>query len=84
MSKTRLPENFPKTILKRREFVSKIATALSGPALLMVPGSGIAEKLWQPDKELTVQQVINMILKSIPNSPFQKTVDTIKSGDPSR
>jgi hypothetical protein len=31
---------------------------------------------------LTVQQIINMILKSIPNSPFQKTVDTIKSGDP--
>lgn len=82
MSKTRLPENFPDNILKRREFVSKIATALSGPALLMIPGSGIAEKLWQPDKELTVQQVINMILKSIPNSPFQKTVDTIKSGDP--
>jgi hypothetical protein len=81
MNKTRLNERFHDHILKRREFVSTVVTALSGSALLMVPGTGIAEELWQPEKELTVQQVIDLILKSIPNTPFEKTVDTIKSGN---
>ncbi len=31
--------------------------------------------------KLTIQQVINLILKEIPGAPFQQTVDTIKSGD---
>lgn len=83
MTKTTLNDDHD-NILKRREFVSTVITALSGSALLMVPGAGMAEKLWQPEKELTVQQIIDIILKSIPNAPFQKTVDTIKSGDPSQ
>src|SRR5262245_51707271 len=33
---------------------------------------------------LTIQQVIDTILQSIPGAPFSQTVDTIKSGDPSR
>lgn len=78
MQETRLSNN----ILKRREFVSTVMTALTGSALVMTPGAGIAEKLWQRKEELTVQQVINLILKSIPNAPFKKTVDTIKAGDP--
>lgn len=31
-------------------------------------------------QSLTVQQVIDIILKEIPGAPFQKTVDTLKSG----
>lgn len=33
---------------------------------------------------LTVHQVIDTILQSIPGAPFSQTVDTIKTGDPSR
>ncbi len=82
MPKTTLTNNFHNNILKRREFVSSVVTALSGSALVMIPGAGIAEKLWQPKEKLTVQQVMNLILKSIPNAPFEKTVDTIKAGSP--
>ncbi len=82
MSNTRSNEGYPDNILKRRQFVGTIVTGLSGSALLMVTGAGIAEKLRQPAKELTVQQVIDVILKSIPGAPFPKTVDTIKSGSP--
>lgn len=82
MTKTTLNESFDDNILKRREFVSTVMTALSGSALLLVPLAGIAEKLWHPAKDLTIQQVIDIILKSIPDAPFKKTVDTIKSGDP--
>lgn len=81
MNKTRLNECFHDSILRRREFVRTAVTALSGSALLMIPGTGIAEKLRQPKKELTIQQVMDIILKSIPDSPFVKTVDTIKSGN---
>lgn len=33
---------------------------------------------------LTVQQMIDTILKSIPGAPYSETVDTLKSGDPSQ
>jgi putative NIF3 family GTP cyclohydrolase 1 type 2 len=33
---------------------------------------------------ITVQQVIDTILESIPGAPFEDTVDTIKTGDPSQ
>lgn len=70
------------SIWKRREFVTALMTAAGGSALTMIPAAGIAEKLRQPYQEQTVQQVMDLILKSIPNAPFEKTVDTIKSGDP--
>lgn len=75
-------ESIRDSIWKRREFVSKVMTAISGSALLMMPGAGIAHTLRLPEKELTVQQVIDIILKSIPNAPFKKTIDTIKAGNP--
>lgn len=70
MNKTSLNNCLHDNLLKRRKFVSSVVTALSGSALLMIPGAGIAEKLQQPEKELTIQQVINIIIKSIPDSPF--------------
>jgi putative NIF3 family GTP cyclohydrolase 1 type 2 len=69
--------NLPQTIWQRREFVSMI----SASALLMMPGSGIAGDLFLPKQKITVQQVIDLILKSIPGAPFKQTVDTIKAGD---
>ena len=70
------------TLLKRRDFVDTLLGAASGAVLLSMPASGIAQGLGHQKQELTVQQVIDIILKSIPNAPFPKTVDTIKSGDP--
>jgi putative NIF3 family GTP cyclohydrolase 1 type 2 len=34
-----------------------------------------------PNAKMTIQQVIDLILTTIPGAPFQETVDTIKSGD---
>ncbi|MDB5210630.1 MAG: NGG1p interacting factor [Sediminibacterium sp.] len=75
--------NVPQTIWQRREFVNTIST-LGASALLMVPGSGIASDLFLPKQNMTAQQVIDLILKSIPGAPFKQTVDTIKSGDPNQ
>ena len=36
---------------------------------------------YQPSVNLTIQQVIDLILTTIPGAPFRETVDTIKSGD---
>lgn len=52
--------------------------------LLTAPGMSHAEP-WLPNQQpLTVEQVMNLILKTIPGAPFAKTVDTLKSGNPSQ
>jgi putative NIF3 family GTP cyclohydrolase 1 type 2 len=76
------PKADPGSIWKRREFVTALMTAAGGSALTMFPAAGIAEKVRKPEQALTVQQIINLIVKTIPNAPFEKTVDTIKAGDP--
>lgn len=72
-------KNQLENVWQRREFVATLLRVASGSAVLMSPVAGIANKF---DQELTVQQVINLILKSIPGAPFEKTVDTVKAGDP--
>ncbi len=69
---------------QRREFVTTMIKAIGAAPLITIPGAAIALNTFQHDHAFTVQQVIDMILKSIPGAPFQKTVDTIKSGDPSQ
>jgi putative NIF3 family GTP cyclohydrolase 1 type 2 len=66
--------------LRRREFLATVAAA-SG--LTFIPGMSSATHPGVPDTEskLTVQQVIDLILKEIPGAPFPQTVDTIKSGN---
>jgi putative NIF3 family GTP cyclohydrolase 1 type 2 len=62
----------------RREFLAN-ATKLAGVAMLAsLPGIVLAEN--QGSMALTVQQVIDIILKEIPNAPFSKTVDQLRSG----
>ena len=66
--------------LKRREFLT---TVVAGSAMTMVPGWSHA---WNGNvpataPSLSVQQVIDLILKEIPGAPFKQTVDTLKSGD---
>ncbi len=66
--------------LRRREFLTTVAAA-SG--LTFLPGLSSATHNNDPASEskLTVQQVIELILKEIPGAPFPQTVDTIKSGN---
>ncbi len=68
----------------RREFVQTIVKAVSFAPLLSVPGMSMAINKRPQNFALTVQEIIDIILKSIPGAPFPKTVDTIKSGNPSQ
>lgn len=63
----------------RREFVINLLKAGIGSGLIMLPGASMAKEIVSPS--LTVQQVIDLILKTIPGAPFKQTVDTIKAGD---
>ncbi len=65
--------------LKRRAFINTSLKAAGATALLSasnVVNAGSKRK----QKEYTVQDVIDIILKEIPAAPFKQTVDTIKSG----
>src|SRR6187401_1652568 len=63
----------------RREFIASVAATVGLAAL---PGLSSARDFMPlAQSKLTVQQVIDMILKEIPGAPFPKTVDTLKSGD---
>ncbi|GAB4023947.1 Nif3-like dinuclear metal center hexameric protein [Spirosoma koreense] len=66
----------------RRTFVTNLAMGTS--LLLATPGLSPAEVLRPAQGSMTVQQVMDLILKTIPNAPFPKTVDTLKSGSPSQ
>ncbi len=68
----------------RREFVQTIVKAVGFAPLLSVPGMSMAMNKRQQHSALTVQEIIDIILKSIPGAPFPKTVDTIKSGNASQ
>jgi putative NIF3 family GTP cyclohydrolase 1 type 2 len=60
----------------RKDFIS---AAFSLSALTVLPKMVTASDLFK--ENMTVQQVIDLILKSIPGAPFKQTVDTIKFGD---
>lgn len=64
-----------RTIQSRREFLANSAKITGGLSLL-----GSVEALGNRTAPLTVQQVIDLILKEGGLSPFGDTVDTIKSG----
>jgi putative NIF3 family GTP cyclohydrolase 1 type 2 len=57
----------------RREFVTG---SLAAVGLAAFPATASV----LPQGKLSVQQVIDLILKEIPGTPFEKSVDTLKSG----
>ncbi|MGA0558096.1 Nif3-like dinuclear metal center hexameric protein [Larkinella sp. VNQ87] len=59
----------------RRDFVGTLAKA---SLLATVPG---LNPVFSPAQPVTVGQVMELILKTIPEAPFPKTVDTLKSGN---
>jgi len=66
----------------RREFVGTIITAAGASAFSIIPVAGVTKNNPLPKQALTIQQVIDIVLKSIPGAPFKQTVDTIKTGNP--
>ena len=64
----------------RRKFIATFSVA----PLLMIPLASNAGSFYSKPDKMTIQQVIDLILKSVPGAPFPKTVDTIKAGDASQ
>ena len=64
----------------RKKFIVNAAKTTGAMALLTVPGAAWAGSTGFPQNQYTVQEIIDMILKEVPDAPFRQTVDTIKSG----
>jgi putative NIF3 family GTP cyclohydrolase 1 type 2 len=64
--------------INRRKFVAGSLTAFG--ASLILPAASFNSFTPAP-QQLTVQQVVDLILKSIPGDAVDKTVDTLKSGN---
>lgn len=65
----------------RREFLTTVTKAIGTSMVLTSPAFSLA---LTNSVQVTVGQVMDMILKTIPNAPFPKTVDTLKSGKASQ
>jgi putative NIF3 family GTP cyclohydrolase 1 type 2 len=73
--------DYMKDIYDRREFLSTATKVAAASMIITLPSVGFAGGL--PSKAaLTVQQVIDIIVKEIPNAPFAQTVDRLRSGSP--
>lgn len=65
--------------LERRKFITTTLKAATAFSLMNLPAMVKATGI--PDGDLTIQDVIYLILKEISEAPFKETVDTIKSGN---
>jgi putative NIF3 family GTP cyclohydrolase 1 type 2 len=70
--------------LERRQFLTSLTQILGSSVLLTSPVISQAEQLLVGQAPITVGQVMDLILKTIPGAPFAKTVDTLKSGSSSQ
>ena len=66
----------------RRKFISDTLKITGGLTLLSFPAFSMAGNILSPNKEFTIREIMDIILKEIPGAPFQQTVDTLKSGTP--
>jgi putative NIF3 family GTP cyclohydrolase 1 type 2 len=66
------------TFYERRKFLASVSS-LAGTSMLVTLSGPIS---WAAGlaQSFTVKQVIDIILKEIPNAPFQTTVDQLRSG----
>jgi len=64
----------------RREFLSAFSAAIGVSTVLPEWAYAKPPSISETAK-MTIQQVIDLILTTIPGAPFNETVDTIKSGD---
>jgi putative NIF3 family GTP cyclohydrolase 1 type 2 len=75
MNKYNMPSN------SRRAFLAKMGLVLGTSGVLPQWGTAKENSFYYPSAKMTIQQVIDLILTTIPGAPFKETVDTIKSGD---
>lgn len=71
--------SMPNGAMPRRKFIGTLATAVGVTAFSAGAQPAFARRA---NAALTVQQVIDLILKKLPGAPFGQTVDTIKAGSP--
>src|SRR4051812_47762587 len=65
----------------RRHFISTIMKSVTFSLAVAGPASLFANS-WHPhQKSYTVGEVMDLFIKEVPGSPFDKTVDTLKSGN---
>jgi putative NIF3 family GTP cyclohydrolase 1 type 2 len=62
----------------RRKFAGQLSIAAA--AIMATPLLTKANSFFKADDSITVGQIMDMFIKTVPNSPFPKTVDTIKAG----
>ncbi len=72
------PNNY---LYNRKTFLSHSLKMAGGLSLLSLPGAALAAQLPSAQKEYSVQDVMDIILKEVPGAPFKETVDTLKSGN---
>jgi putative NIF3 family GTP cyclohydrolase 1 type 2 len=75
------PIEFGNPLSGRRNFIRKSAKIIAASTLIGIPVLGSASPE-DATSTYTVEEIINLILKEIPGTPFAQTVDTIKSGSP--
>ncbi|HZI23854.1 MAG TPA: Nif3-like dinuclear metal center hexameric protein [Chryseolinea sp.] len=69
--------NTDDTFFGRRKFLASVTGLAATSMVITLPGVVNANGL---SKAFTVKEVIDIILKEIPNAPFPKTVDQLRSG----
>ncbi len=65
----------------RRHFVSVVSKSVGLSIFMAAPAVGLAEHIWKLSKATTVSDIINLFIREIPSAPYEKTVDTLKSGE---
>jgi putative NIF3 family GTP cyclohydrolase 1 type 2 len=68
----------------RRTFVNTMTKAAATSMFLGAPVVTLAQPKQASHQTMTVQQVMDLILATIPGAPFAKTVDTLKTGSASQ
>ncbi|MET0634391.1 MAG: Nif3-like dinuclear metal center hexameric protein [Chitinophagaceae bacterium] len=66
--------------MDRRKFMLSVSGTVGVIGLTGLPLTGSCS----PVTAMTIQDVIEIVIKSVPGGPLTQTVDTVKSGDPTR
>lgn len=75
-----MKHNNPIPLYGRRSFLTSVVKLAGTSLVLATPKLSLAQNSWPVPSPFTVKQVIDTILKEIPNAPFATTVDQLRSG----
>jgi putative NIF3 family GTP cyclohydrolase 1 type 2 len=67
-------------IFGRRKFLTAASTLAGTSLVLAIPGISLGANAGQTQASYTVKQIIDRILKEIPNAPLATTVDQLRAG----